>query len=129
MMVAPGVAVAPPSDLVTDRSGAAVTGVASVPVLFPGVGSGPPAPSSAMVTVLATDATPAGNGASTVTANVAVPVPPPPATGPTANVQVPAAHTQPAVEAPALNVPLAGTVSVSTTPVADCVPEFVYVSV
>src|SRR4051794_8644281 len=128
-MVPPGVALTSPSDLVTDRSGAAVTGVASVPVLSPGVGSGPPAPSSPMVPVLATDATSAGNGESTVTANVAVPVPPPPATVPRANVHVPAAHTQPAVEAPALNVVFAGTVSVSTTPVADCVPEFVYVSV
>src|SRR3954447_26293310 len=120
-MGAPGVAVAPPSDLVTERSGAAVTGVASVPVLSVGSASGPLVPSSATVAELATSVTPAGSGDTTVTANVAVPDPPT-ATSPTGNVHVTSTHTHPTVDAPALKVEFAGTVSVSTTPLAAWSP-------
>src|SRR4051812_21785987 len=66
----------PPSDLVTRRSGAATTGVVSVPVLLLGVGSGPLVPSSAIVTVFAPCVTPAGNALSTRTLKVAVPLAP-----------------------------------------------------
>src|SRR5215213_4708285 len=132
-MVPPGAAEAPPSLLVTERSGAPVTGVVSLPELLPGVGSVPLVPSSAIVAVLAICVTPAGSGLVTVTANVALP-PPAAATEPTASVQVePAllfgAQTQPPVLAPALNVVFAGTVSVSTTPVAPRLPVLEYVSV
>src|SRR3954451_15103433 len=120
-MGAPGVAVAPPSDFVTPRSGAAVTGVASVPVLSVGSASGPLVPSSATVAKFATSVTPAGNGDATVTANVAVPEPPT-ATSPTGRVHVRATHTHPAVEAPALKVEYAVPASVSTTPLAAWPP-------
>src|SRR4051794_8385221 len=109
------------SVLVTDRSGAAVTGVVSVPVLFPAVGSGPFAPSSAATAVLASWVTPAGSDGSTVTAKTTVPVAPP-ATVPTVNVHVEATQLQPAVDAAASYVAWAGTVSVSTTPVAAWSP-------
>src|SRR3954469_67608 len=117
-MVAPGAAVAPPSVLTTVRSGEAVSGVESVAVLSAGFGSGPLPASSATVAVLVMLVTPLATGTTTVTAKVAVPVPPPPATVPTGRVHVPAAQDQPTVEAAALNVVLAGTVSVRTTPVA-----------
>ena len=89
-------------------------------------------PSSAMLAVLEICVTPAATGLTTVTANVAVWLPPPAATAPMASVQVePAllfgAQTQPAVLAPALNVVFAGTVSVSTTPVAPRLPALPYV--
>ena len=61
-------AVAPPSDLVTDRSGAAATGVVSLEVLLSVFGSVPLAPSSAMLAVLLICASPAGAGETTVTA-------------------------------------------------------------
>ena len=51
-MVPPGVAVAPPSLFVIERSGAPVNGVVSLPLLLPGVGSVPFAPLSAMLAVL-----------------------------------------------------------------------------
>ena len=70
----PRVAVAPPSLFAIVRSGAAVSGVVSVAVLFAGVGSGPFAPSSATDAVLLICATPAGAGLATVTANGAEPV-------------------------------------------------------
>src|SRR3954453_4282843 len=127
-MEPPGVALTSPSDLVTDRSGAAVTGVSSVPVLSPGVGSGPLVPSSATTTELPIAVTPAGSAASTVTANSAVPDAPAPS-DPTVSVHVLPVQAQPGVEAPALKVVLAGTVSVSTTPVAACVPALAYDSV
>jgi hypothetical protein len=122
-MVPPGSTSAPPSLLVIDRSGAAVTGVVSLAELLAGVGSAPLAPLSAMLAVLEIWVTPAATGLTTVTAKVAVRSPLVPATAPIARVQVePAllsgAQTQPAVLAPALNVVFAGTVSVSTTPVA-----------
>src|SRR5215213_2145189 len=122
-MVPPGVVDAPPSLLVTDRSGAPVTGVVSLPELLAGVGSVPLAPSSAIVAVFEICVTPAGSGSATVTAKVAVWLPLPAARLPTARVQVEPAlpfgeQDQPAVLAPALKVLLAGTVSVSTTPEA-----------
>src|ERR671918_919332 len=132
-MVPPGATEAPPSVLVTDRSGAPVTGVVSLPVLLPGVGSVPLAPSSAIMAVLAICVTPAGSGLATVTANVAEP-PAEAATLPMASVQVEPAllfgeQDQPAVLAPALKVVFAGTVSVRITPVAPMLPELEYVSV
>src|SRR5919106_5982925 len=132
-MVPPGATEAPPSLLVTDRSGAPVTGVVSLPELLPGVGSAPWVPSSAMLAVFAICVTPAGSGLVTVTAKVALP-PPEAATVPIASVQVDPAllfgeQTQPAVLAPALNVVFAGTVSVSTTPEAPRLPVLDRVSV
>src|SRR5919106_609582 len=132
-MVPPGATEAPPSLFVTDRSGAPVTGVVSLPVLLPGVGSVPLVPSSAIVAVFAICVTPAGKGLATVTANVAEP-PAEAATEPTASVQVEPAllfgeQDQPAVLAPALKVVFAGTVSVRITPVAPMLPELEYVSV
>src|SRR5919106_499894 len=109
------------------RVGVALTGVVSPPVLLPGVGSVPFVPSSAIVAMLAICVTPAGSGLVTVTANVAVWLPPPAARLPTASVQGDPAlllgeHDQPAVLAPALNVVFAGTVSVSVTPEAPRLP-------
>src|SRR4051812_8720889 len=115
----------PPSDLVTDRSGAAVTGVGSVTVLSAGVPSGPLDPSSATATVFPIDVIPAGSGESTVTAKATEPAPPA-TTVPTAKVQVPVAQVQPAVDAAVSKVVLAGTVSVSTTPVAAWSPALAY---
>jgi hypothetical protein len=54
--------VAPPSLFVMTRSGAAAIGVVSDPVLFPGVGSVPPLPSSAIEAELESWLTPAGTG-------------------------------------------------------------------
>src|SRR4051794_37447214 len=105
----------PLSVLVIARAGAAVTGVESAPVLSAGSVSGPLAPSSATDTVLAMAVTPAASGESIVTANVAEPDAPA-ARSPTANVQALPVQAQPGVEAPASNVVLAGTVSLSTTP-------------
>ena len=78
--------------------------------------------------MLLTCVTPAGTGFTTVTAKVALPEPPA-ASAPSARVQLLPAlllgvQAQPAVLAPALNVVLAGTVSVSTTPVAPWPPAF-----
>ena len=75
-----------------------------------------------MVAELATWATPAGSGLATVTAKVRDPAPPL-ARFPRLRVQVvpagePLAHDQPPLDAPALKVVLAGTVSVRVTPVA-----------
>src|SRR6185369_7143878 len=102
----PGATEAPPSLFVTERSGAPVTGVVSLPELLPGVGSVPLVPLSATVAVLEICATPAPTGLTTVTANVAVWLPPPAATVPTLSVQVEPAllfgvQLQPAVLAPA----------------------------
>src|SRR5437588_11842987 len=120
-MVPPGATEAPPSLLAIERSGAPVTGVVSLPELLPGVGAAPLVPSSARVAVLASWVTPAATGLTTVTAKVAVWLPLPAATLPTARVQVePAAllgvQAQPAVLAPGLKLVFAGTVSISTTP-------------
>src|SRR3954451_19590159 len=120
-MVAPGIAVVPPSVLVTVRSGAAVTGVVSEPVLSAGVGSGPLVPSSATVTVFEIPVVPAGSGVATVTAKTTDPEPPA-ATVPSGRVQVPAAHDHLLSDAPTSKVVLTGTVSVSTTPVAAWSP-------
>src|SRR6476659_1806448 len=103
--------------LVPVRSALLTSGVVSLPLLLPGVGSAPFAPLSAMLAVLEICVVPPGTEAATVTANVAFWGPLPPTREPMASVQVePAllfgAHTQPAVLAPALNVVLAGTVSV-----------------
>ena len=122
----PGVVEAPPSDFVTARSGAAVIGVVSVEVLLPGVGSVPLVPSSATVAVFDSWVTPAPTGFTTVTANVRDPLAPA-ARLPTARVHVEPAlpfgvHDQPPLDAPALNVAFAGTVSDSTTPVAPWLP-------
>src|SRR3954451_10832170 len=122
-MVPPGATVTPLSVLSTDRSGDAVIGVVSVAVLSAGVGSGPLPPSSATAAVLVMLVTPLATGEMTVTANVAVRVAPP-ATVPMGSVQLVATQDQPTVEPAALNVVLAGTVSVSTTPVAAWFPVF-----
>src|SRR5689334_16956175 len=117
-----------------EKSGAAVTGVVSFELLLPGTESAPFAPSSAIEAVLEICATPAATGFTTVTAKVAVSPLAPVVTPPMASVQVEPAllfgtHPQPAVLAPALNVEFAGTVSVSTTPVAETAPALPYVSV
>src|SRR4051794_5051378 len=124
-MVEPGVAVAPASDLVTTRSGAAVSGVGSVLVLSSGVGSGPLAPSSAITTLLAMSVIPSGRTGSTVTANVTVPVAPA-ASAPRVSSHVPVVHRHPGAEASASKVVYAGTVSVRTTPVAAWLPVLAY---
>src|ERR1041385_3166096 len=51
-IVPPGAPVAPPSLLVIEKSGAPVTGVVSLPLLLPGVGSMPLLPSSEIDAVL-----------------------------------------------------------------------------
>src|SRR5436190_4406502 len=127
-MSCPARAVTLPSLLLIERSGAADTGVVSLPELLPGVGSVPLVPSSAMDAVLLICVTPAGSEPSTVTAKVAVWVPLPAARPPIARVQVDPAllfgvQLQPAVLAPALNVVLAATVSVRTTPVEPMLPS------
>src|SRR5947207_353822 len=70
--VPPGATLAPPSLFVSEKSGAPVSGVVSLPLLFPGVGSVPLFPSSAIEAVLLICVTPAATGFTTVTANVAV---------------------------------------------------------
>src|SRR6185369_4080563 len=126
-MPPPGDTETPPSLLVSARSGAPVNGVVSLPELLPGVGSVPLVPSSAMLAVLAIWLTPAITGLTTVTAKVAVCVPPPAARMPTVSAQVEPAlllgrQTQLPLLAPALKVVLAGTVSVSATPEAPRLP-------
>ena len=86
------------------------------------------APSSATVAVFDSWVTPAATGFTTVTAKVRDPLAPA-ARPPRASVQVDPAlpfgvQDQPALEAPALNVAFAGTVSDSTTPVAPWLPTF-----
>src|SRR5947207_1511595 len=125
-MSCPARAVTSPSLLVSERSGAAVPGVVSLPVLLPGVESVPLVPSSAMLAELLTCVVQAGTGLATVTANVAVD-PPPPATPPIVSEQVDPAllfgvQDHPAVLAPELKVVFAGTVSVIVTPVAPRLP-------
>src|SRR5262245_58470877 len=128
-MPPPGTTEAPPSLLVSARSGAApVNGVVSLAELLAGVGSAPWVPSSATLAVLEICVVPAGTVPATLTANVAE-LPPLAATEPMASVQVEPAllfgvQDHPAVLAPALKVVLAGTVSVITTPVAPAVPPF-----
>src|ERR1044072_7144759 len=83
--------------------------VGSVPELLPLFGWVPWVPSLAMLAVLEICEPPAATGFPTVTANVAVWLPPPAARVPMLNVQVEAAlllgvQLQPAVLAPALNV-------------------------
>ena len=122
----PGDTEAPPSLLVSDRSGAPVTGVVSLAELLPGVGSAPWVPSSARLAVLEIRLTPAATGLTTVTEKVAA-LPPLAATVPTASVQAEPAllfgvQAQPAVLAPGLKTVFAGTVSESTTPVAAWPP-------
>jgi hypothetical protein len=97
-------------------------GVESDAVLFAGVGSGPLAPSSATVAVLLIAVVPPGSGLATVTAKVESALPPP-AIAPRFRVQdepagAPFAQLQPAELDPALKLVLAGTVSLTTTPVA-----------
>src|SRR5207249_91728 len=72
----PGDTRAPPSVLVTTKSGAALRVSVSVAALFPGVGSGPFAPSSNTRAALTTCVCPAGAAGFTRTANAAVPDPP-----------------------------------------------------
>ena len=109
------------------RSGVASIGVVSVDVLLAGVGSAPFAPSSAIAVVLVKDVMLAGSGVTTITAKVALPPAPLPASAPMVRTQVvpaaePSEQLQPAVLAPALKVVFAGTVSVIWTPVAFCAP-------
>ena len=132
--VPPGVVLTPPSLLTSVRSGAAVSGVVSVELLFAGVGSGPFVPSSAIVPVLLICVTPAGTGFATVTAKVRAAAGAPAARAPTTFVQVEpgfgsGAQVQPAELPPALNVVFAGTTSVSVTPAASWLPTFENVSV
>src|SRR3954454_18644730 len=132
--VPPGATLAPPSLFVIEKSGAPVSGVVSLPLLLPGVGSVPLVPSSAIDAVLLICGTPAATGVTTPAATAGVGFRPPAASPPMASVQVePAllsgAHDPPAVLAPALNVVFAGTVSVSATPVAPRLPPFAYVKV
>ena len=102
-----------------------MTGVLSVELLLAGFSSGPLAPSSAISAVLATCSTPAGKLLFTRTANWTVPVWPT-ATLPTWNEYWPPPRsTQPGVLPAELNAAFAGTDSLSTTPVAFCVPVFV----
>src|SRR5690606_33754223 len=65
-----------PSVLVKVKSGTAVTGVSSVSLLSPGVGSGPLLPSSPILTPLLMALTPAAKGLSTCTANIKLPLSP-----------------------------------------------------
>src|SRR6478752_10506779 len=93
----------PPSDFVMTRSGAALIGVLSTPVLLAGLVSAPCVPSSAICTVLVTSSRPAGTGLGTVTANTTEPLAPA-ARLPTAkrNSELPTA-TQPDVLPATLN--------------------------
>src|SRR4051794_38783701 len=70
--VPPGVTLAPPALCGVERWGARVTGVVSLPLLLPGVGSVPLAPASAVDAVLLICTAPAAPGFTTVTANGAV---------------------------------------------------------
>ena len=103
-------------------------GVVSPLELSAGIGSRPLAPSSATLAVLVIWSSPAGSGApTTVRAKVAVPLPPPPARLPMVRLHsepapVSGTQLQPAVLAPALKTVWAGTVSVTTTPVALWLP-------
>src|SRR6266508_1968594 len=112
-------AVTPPSLLVMISPGAVISGVVSLPdALVP--------PLALAMAVLLIWVTPAGTGLSTVSAKLAVP-PAPPAKLPIERVQLvpaalPLAQLQPALLAAASNVVLAGTVSVSTTPVRPTLP-------
>src|SRR3954471_24609790 len=112
-MVAPGAALAGSSVLVTDRSGAAVTGVGSVSVLLTGVGSGPLVPSSATDAAFEIVLTPAGSGDTTVTAKAAL-ADDRAFRSPTGSVHVPPVQVHPGEDAAGSNEVSAGTVSVST---------------
>ena len=123
-MVAPGkVEPATSSTLVMVMSGVASTGVTSSSELFSGVGSSPLVPSSAIETALLISVTPAANGLSSTTAKVKVPAGSLASTFPRDRVQVvpaaaPSTQLQPAELPVVVKVVLAGTVSVTTTPVA-----------
>ena len=108
------------------RSGAVTSGVVSLALLLAGVGSGPLAPSSATVAVLLICVTPAGHGG--VDGHGEGDGRAAPAARPPMVKLVPAAF-QPTLEAPALKVVLAGTVSVIVTPVAAFGPTVLTVSV
>jgi hypothetical protein len=117
--------------LVSARSGVADTVSVSFPVLFAGVGSAPFAASSATDAVFTRLSAPASTVETTFTAKLTV-ADAPTARLPIVNVQVvpaalPSAQDQPAVLDPITNVVAAGTVSVNVTPVASCVPLFMYV--
>src|SRR6476620_6944510 len=66
----------PPSVLVMTRSGAALIGVLSTPVLFAGLVSAPCVPSSAICTVVLSCSSPAGTEVGTVTENTTEPLAP-----------------------------------------------------
>src|SRR5436190_24123163 len=128
-MKAPGTVLAPLSSLMIRKSGAAVSGVVSRPVLSAAFKSAPFAPSSPIVTVLVMVVTPAGTELAIVNTK-GVELLLPAAKPPMLLVQrllalLSGLQLQPAP----LKVVLAGTVSVRTTPVAPCVPVLVYVTV
>jgi len=124
--VPPGTVASPPSVLVTTRSGAASTGVVSVPVLSPGVRSAPLVPSSAITAVLRIWSTPTATGLGTLTVIVTV------LEAPTARLPIVVRYCWPetCVHGPggfrlaAAMVVFGGSVSVIVTPVAPCVPTF-----
>src|SRR4051812_2187881 len=115
----PGVVVTPPSLLVIVSPGIVISGVVSLPdAVVP--------PFAAATAVLLIWVTPAGTRLSTISAKLAAPLAPP-ARFPIAKEQLvpaalPFAQLQPAVLPAALNVVLAGTVSVSTTPLRSILP-------
>src|SRR5689334_4989982 len=86
-MKEPGVEFRPLSSLVIRKSGAAMSGVVSVPVLLPVFKSAPFAPSSAMVTVLVIVVTPASTELATVSTKGVEPLTPA-ARPPTERVQM-----------------------------------------
>ena len=117
--------------LVTLRSSVRFSGVVSLAWAVAGWALF--APSSAMLAVLLMRVTPAGTGLTTVTAKTALPLAPP-LSDPLVKVQtvlagLPLAQLQPTVLAAALNVVLAGTVSLRTTPVAAWLPVLVKLKV
>src|SRR6476660_2000375 len=90
-MRSPALAVGAPALFVMTRSGAASIGVVSLAVLFAGLGSAPPDPSSATDAVFESCSTPPVTGLSMVTAKVAVTGVPTTTFAPRAKV-----HTDPA---------------------------------
>src|SRR5437016_5391914 len=125
-MTSPGTPRIPPSDLVKVRSGWAVTGVVSLAMLLPGVGSAPFVPSSPTLAVLVIVSTPAGRGLITVTVKVVEAlVPPPDMDGPPRVQRLPAVLFGKQLQMLPVKVVFAGTVSVSTRPVMPWLPVFV----
>ena len=110
---------AAPVDLTTTKSGVGGTGVSSEAVLSAGVKSVPFVPSSLIVTVLDTESRVVGAAESTVTAKLNAKGNAPAGRVPTSRVKVPPPWSAHPAELPAASkVVLAGSVSVSTTPVA-----------